>query len=63
LHLQQAINEHCIPKIAENTQIEISSLGYHAELMGAAALVMEHYDEINLSKAPIKNIMVSELND
>lgn len=41
--VQQAINEHCIPKIAENTMIEVSSLGYEAELVGAAALVMEHY--------------------
>lgn len=41
--IQQAINEHCIPKIAENTQLEISSLGYQAALIGAAALVMEHY--------------------
>lgn len=41
--IQQAINEHCIPKIAENTTIEISSLGYEAELVGAAALVMEHF--------------------
>ncbi|MBX9807226.1 MAG: ROK family protein [Flavobacteriaceae bacterium] len=41
--IQQAINEHCIPKIAENTTIEISSLGYEAELMGASALVMEHF--------------------
>ena len=40
--IQQAINEHCIPKIAENTTIEISSLGYEAELLGATALVMEH---------------------
>ena len=43
--IQQAINEHCIPKIAENTEIEISSLGYQAELIGAAAFVMEHYDD------------------
>ncbi len=45
--IQQAINEHCIPKIAENTQLEISSLGFHAELIGAAALVMDHFDSID----------------
>ena len=45
--IQQAVNEHCIPKIAENTEIEISSLGYQAELIGAAALVMDHYDELD----------------
>lgn len=43
--IQQAINEHCIPKIAEDTEIEVSSLGYQAELIGAAALVMEHFDD------------------
>ena len=45
--IQHAINQHCIPKIAENTQVEISSLGYRAELMGAASLVMENYDVTN----------------
>jgi predicted NBD/HSP70 family sugar kinase len=44
--IQQAINEHCIPKISDNTKIEISQLGYEAELIGAAALVMEHFDSI-----------------
>jgi predicted NBD/HSP70 family sugar kinase len=44
--IQQALNEHCIPKIAENTEIVISSLGHQAELIGAAALVMEHYDTL-----------------
>ncbi|MVN20491.1 ROK family protein [Mucilaginibacter sp. HMF7410] len=42
--VQQAINEHCIPKIAEKTAIKVSTLGYQAEIIGAAALVMEHYD-------------------
>lgn len=41
--IQQALNEHCIPRLAANTHIEISTLGYHAELIGAAALVIEHY--------------------
>lgn len=44
--IQQAINEHCIPKIAENTSIEVSGLGYNAELIGAAALVMDNYDSL-----------------
>jgi predicted NBD/HSP70 family sugar kinase len=55
--IQQAINEHSIPKIAENTQVEISSLGYQAELIGAAALVMEHFDTIGL----IQNTTEKEL--
>jgi predicted NBD/HSP70 family sugar kinase len=45
--VQQAINEHCIPKLAQHTEITISTLGYQAELFGAAALVMEHYNEVN----------------
>ena len=48
--IQQAINEHCIPKIAEDTEIEISPLGYHAEIIGAAALIMEHYDELDMAR-------------
>lgn len=48
--IEQAINEHCIPKISENTSIEISSLGYEAELIGAAALLMEHFDLFIKSK-------------
>ena len=39
--IQQALNEHCIPRLAANTNIEISTLGYQAELIGSAALVME----------------------
>lgn len=39
--IQQALNEHCIPRLAANTAIGISTLGYDAELIGAAALVME----------------------
>lgn len=49
--IQQAINEHCIPKIAENTHLEISSLGFHAELIGAGALVMDHLDTIEKRKS------------
>jgi predicted NBD/HSP70 family sugar kinase len=41
--IQQALNEHCIPRLAANTEIEVSTLGYNAELIGAAALVMENY--------------------
>ena len=42
--IQQALNEHCIPKLLQSTTIEISTLGIKAELIGAAALVMEHYE-------------------
>jgi predicted NBD/HSP70 family sugar kinase len=43
--IQQSINEHCIPRIAANTTIELSTLGYQAELIGAAALVMENFEK------------------
>ncbi|MGH2565547.1 MAG: ROK family protein, partial [Ginsengibacter sp.] len=43
--IQQAINEHCIPKIAEDTQVKISLLGHKVDLIGAAALVMENYEK------------------
>ncbi|MFV0604735.1 MAG: ROK family protein [Niabella sp.] len=48
--VQQAINEHCIPKIAEHTEIAISTLGYQAALIGAAALVMDNYEMIHQHK-------------
>jgi len=50
--IQQALNEHCIPRLASNTEIEISSLGYQAEVTGAAALVMENFEKSDLKKEP-----------
>ena len=44
--IQQALNEHCIPRLSANTVLKMSNLGYNAELIGAAALVMEHYDKV-----------------
>jgi predicted NBD/HSP70 family sugar kinase len=41
--IMQAMNEHCIPRLAEGTSIELSGLGHDAELIGAASLVMENY--------------------
>lgn len=52
--IQQAINEHCIPKIAEDTQIKISTLGPRADLIGAAALVMENYDNLQSASSVMK---------
>lgn len=45
--VQQAINEHSIGKLAEDTELKISNLGPSAELVGAAALVIERLEEIN----------------
>jgi predicted NBD/HSP70 family sugar kinase len=48
--IQQALNEHCIPRLAANTGIETSALGYNAELIGAAALVMDNYEKEGIKK-------------
>ena len=50
--IQQALNEHCIPRLAINTEIQISSLGYQAEITGAAALVMENFEKSDWKKDP-----------
>ncbi len=39
--IQQAINEFCIPRIADCTKIEVSKLGAKAELLASASLVIE----------------------
>lgn len=46
--IQQALNEHCIQRLFQSTNIEISTLGNHAELIGAAALVMDNYEKITV---------------
>jgi predicted NBD/HSP70 family sugar kinase len=50
--IQQALNEHCIPRLALNTEIKISSLGHQAEITGAAALVMENFEKSEWKKEP-----------
>ncbi|RFZ90398.1 ROK family transcriptional regulator [Mucilaginibacter conchicola] len=40
--IQQAINEFCIPWLAEQTEIEVSQLAADAKLLGAATLVIEN---------------------
>jgi len=56
--LQQALNEHCIPRLSANTAIEVSELGFNAELIGAAALVMDNYE-----KGVIKKRQAVSLHD
>lgn len=58
--IQQALNEHCIPRLAASTEIAISALGYEAELIGSAALVMENYER-NLGRAATKSEGVEHL--
>ena len=54
--IQQALNEHCIPRLAGNTSIRISELGYNAEIIGAASLVMENYDQLAGKKEAIQTL-------
>lgn len=49
--MQQALNVYSIPRLAENTTVEVSALGYQAGLLGAAALVMENLPEGFIQKA------------
>ena len=41
--IQQALNKYCIPRLASETDIMISEIGFDAELIGAAILVMENF--------------------
>jgi len=58
--IQQALNEHCIPRLARNSEIRVSSLGYDAELLGAAALVMENYVQPERENAAQENAAQEE---
>jgi predicted NBD/HSP70 family sugar kinase len=49
--IQQALNEHCIQRLYQSTSIAISTLGKEAELIGAAALVMENYEKVPIFKS------------
>lgn len=42
--IQQALNQNCISRLFNETDILISDLGFDAELIGAAVLVMESYN-------------------
>lgn len=49
--MHHSLNEHCIPSLSVNTELKVSTLGNRAELIGAAALVMENYAVDNLLKS------------
>lgn len=53
--IQQALNEYCIPRLAQGTAIELSTLGYDAELIGAATLVMENYEKAAVPQAAVNS--------
>ncbi|RKR84535.1 putative NBD/HSP70 family sugar kinase [Mucilaginibacter gracilis] len=48
--IQQAINEHCIPKLTDQTALLISNLNSKAQLIGSAALVVESLGKLFQSK-------------
>lgn len=52
--IQQALNEHCIPRLAANTEIMISDMGHDAQLIGSAALVVEKYERSITNKKKIQ---------
>ena len=58
--IQQALNEHCIPKLSDSTEIEISELAYEAEIIGAAALVMENYGKETTRKIHKNRVPLTE---
>ncbi|QQL49551.1 ROK family transcriptional regulator [Mucilaginibacter ginkgonis] len=41
--IQQAMNKYCIPRLVSNTSLKISEIGFDAELIGAAVLVMDNF--------------------
>jgi len=43
--IQQALHKYCIPRLSGGTELLISELGFDAELIGAAVLVMENFDK------------------
>lgn len=57
--IQQALNEHCIHRLFQSTTIEISSLGNNAELIGAAALVMENFEKISIVKGHMETSVLN----
>jgi glucokinase-like ROK family protein len=50
--IQQALNKYCIPRLAVNTELMISTLGFDGAIVGAAALVMENFDNEKLTINP-----------
>lgn len=60
--IQHALNEHCIPRLAEGTTIEVSRLGYKAELIGAAGLVMENLSHLSSETNGIQDIQHNYMN-
>ncbi|GAA4324516.1 ROK family transcriptional regulator [Mucilaginibacter gynuensis] len=43
--IQQALIKYCIPRLAANTEVLISDLGFDGELIGAAVVAMENLND------------------
>ncbi|KIC91080.1 ROK family protein [Flavihumibacter sp. ZG627] len=54
--VQQAVNRYCIPRLAAYTTITVSNFNTEAELIGAAALVVENFE-----KDPTENILADHV--
>lgn len=44
-YIQQALQKYCMPRLSAGTELLVSELGFDAELIGAAVLVMENFDK------------------
>ncbi|MEO7316624.1 MAG: ROK family protein [Ginsengibacter sp.] len=53
--IYQAVNKYCIPSLAAYTEIVVSDFSTNAELIGAAALIIENFDkkEVNQLKTSV----------
>ncbi len=61
--IQRALNEHCIPRLAAGTTLEISNLGHDAELIGAACLVMENLEKVSIKLTDAKPLLTLVTKD
>jgi predicted NBD/HSP70 family sugar kinase len=61
--IQQALNKYCIPRLANSTELLISELGFNAELIGAAVLVMENFDKDVKNHLITSNLSSMEKNN
>ena len=58
--IQQALNKYCIPRLAENTTLLISEMGFNSEIIGAAVLVMENFHRDNSIKISTQKQAIME---
>lgn len=53
--IQQALHKYAIPRLADSTGLSISNMGFEAEIIGAAALVIENLDKA--TSEPVHELM------